>query len=156
MTEAGEQATEYDTMANGFLEATIPVVWSMGVRFRDLGPGFVAAEVPIEGNSNHLGTMYAGVLFTVAEVLGGGLALCTFDVSKYLPVVKDVKINFLKPARSNVRAECTMDAETVARLSALAEETGKAEFELTAEVHDEEGILVATTTGTYQLRAHGR
>lgn len=156
MTEnAAQDTNDVDEFANKALEMTIPVVHSMGVRFVDLAPGKVAAEVPVEGNSNHLGTMYAGVLFTVAEVLGGGLAMSTFDMSKFLPVVKSMTIDFVRPVRSNVRATASIDEATVAALTATATETGKAEFLLTAEVHDAEGTLVAQTTGTYQLRAIG-
>ena len=32
--------------------------------------------------------MYAGVLFTVAEVIGGVMAAVTFDMSRFLPLVK--------------------------------------------------------------------
>ncbi|MEJ7633515.1 YiiD C-terminal domain-containing protein [Aeromicrobium sp.] len=149
------EGAELLDLANGGLEMTIPVAHGMGIRFVELGPGHAAAEAPIEGNGNHLGTMYAGVLFTVAELLGGALAISTFDTSAFAPVVKGLTISFLRPARSAVRATVAMDDETVDRLTAQASEAGKAEFELVAEVHDAEGTLVATTTGTYQLRRIG-
>jgi len=156
MTDVAEtDETDLTLMANQLLEATIPVVYeAMRLRFVDVGPGVATAKVPFEGNSNHLGTMYAGVLFTVAEVLGGAMAF-SFDVSKFAPVVKDVQIRYRRPARSDVTATTTLSQARRDELSKLAEETGKAEFILTAELTDDSGEVVATTEGTYQLRAHG-
>ena len=45
--------------------------------------GHAVASVPLEGNGNHFGVIYAGVQFTVAEMLGGVIALATFDAAKY-------------------------------------------------------------------------
>ena len=139
-------------MGNAGLEHTIPVVFAMGVRFTDVGPGYAVAEVPFEGNGNHFGTMYAGVLFTVGEVLGGALSMATFDLAKYVPLVKHMTIDFLKPARSTVRASTSLDDDTIEQLKATADADGKAEFPLVAELHDEDGVLVGRTTGTYQIR----
>jgi acyl-coenzyme A thioesterase PaaI-like protein len=100
--------------------------------------------------------MYAGVLFTVAEVLGGIIALSTFDSAKYFPRVKNVDIQFVGMARSAVRAEASLDEETVARVEAEAARRGKADYTLEAVVTDAHGQTVATTRGLYQLRAHGQ
>ena len=84
---------------NAGLEQMIPRAHQMGVRMTELARGSVAAEVPFEGNGNHIGTMYAGVMFTVGEILGGAIVVTSFDVAKFYPVVKDLKINFRRPAR---------------------------------------------------------
>lgn len=139
-------------MGNAALEHTIPAVFAMGVRFTDVGPGYAVAEVPFDGNGNHFGTMYAGVLFTVGEVLGGALSMATFDMSTYVPLVKSMTIDFLKPARSKVRASTSLDEATIEQLKATADAHGKAEFPLVAELHDEDGVLVGRTTGNYQIR----
>ena len=39
--------------------------------------------------------MYAGVIFTVAEVLGGALHFATFDASTHYPLVRKMTIDFL-------------------------------------------------------------
>jgi thioesterase domain-containing protein len=147
--------TEALSMANAGLELTIPVLHKMGVRFTDVGRGHATTEVPVEGNGNHLGSMYAGVLFSVAEVLGGALALNTWDASSYLPLVKSLTIDFLRPARTDVTATTSLDEDEIARTEAAAEATGKGEYILVAEIHDQDGTLVARTTGTYQIRKVG-
>ena len=50
---------------NGAMEFTIPIAHRMGVKVVEAGRGRAAASAPMEGNSNHFGVMYAGVLFTV-------------------------------------------------------------------------------------------
>jgi len=137
------------------LSQMIPLAGQMGIEATELRPGHAAATIPIEGNGNHLGTMYAGALFTVAEVLGGALALSSFDVTKVYPVVKDLKITFRRPAKGAVTASASITDEQITELAAEAEANGKAQFILSAEVVDEAGELVASTEGTYQIRSHG-
>ncbi|WP_156753337.1 PaaI family thioesterase [Actinokineospora pegani] len=132
----------------------IPQAHRMGVTALELAPGRAVCRVPLAGNGNHLGTMYAGVLFTVAEVLGGAICLPSFDVGRFYPVVRDLKIDFRRPARSDVTATAELDAATVERVGAEAAAEGKAAFTLAAELVDAEGVVVATTVGSYQLRAH--
>jgi thioesterase domain-containing protein len=146
-------------MSDDFLEQAtaiahelIPVLGRMGLRMVDLAPGRAAAEVPFEGNANHIGTMYAGVLFSVAEMLGGVLAQATFDGAVYAPIVKGADIRFLRPARTGVRASTSLSEEEIARVTAAADENGKADYALQTDVVDEEGTVVATLRGDYQLR----
>ncbi|OJF84019.1 thioesterase [Nocardia seriolae] len=143
-------------VVNSALEFTVPVAHKMGVRAEEVRPGFAASTVPIEGNGNHFGVMYAGVLFTVAEMLGGALALASFDTSKYFPLVKDLHIYFRRPAATDVRAEATLSAEEIARIAEEAESKGKADYTLKAVVTDANGVVVAETEGLYQLRTHGK
>ncbi len=142
-------------MMNGAMEATIPPVHKMGVRVLEARRGYAAASVPLEGNGNHFGVVYAGVQFTVAEMLGGVIALATFDSAKYYPLVKNVDIKFTGMARTDLRAETSLDEDEIGRVEAEATEKGKADFTLDAVVKDEAGQTVSVTRGLYQLRAHG-
>ncbi|MBF6163307.1 YiiD C-terminal domain-containing protein [Streptomyces gardneri] len=146
----------FEDIVNGALEYTIPIAHKMGVRAVEVRRGFAATSVPAEGNGNHFGVMYAGVLFTVAEILGGAIAVATFDNSAFYPLVKDLRVFFRKPARTDVRAEATLSEAEIARVTAEAAENGKSEFTLRAVVTDADGVVVAETEGLYQLRAHGK
>jgi acyl-coenzyme A thioesterase PaaI-like protein len=99
--DAGRQAESM----NGTLESAIPIAHKMGVRVVEARRGYAAATVPVEGNGNHFGVIYAGVQFTLAEILGGIIALSTFDPAKYFPLVKNVDIKFVSMARSELRAK---------------------------------------------------
>jgi thioesterase domain-containing protein len=140
---------------NTVMKASIPLVESCRIEIVELEPGYAKTTAPFEGNGNHLGTMYAGVLFTVAEVIGGVMAAVTFDMTKYLPVVRAMEIDFKRPARTDVFAEARLDRETIDGATAAADEHGKAPYELRATVSDAEGAVVATTLAKYQIRRHG-
>ncbi|MBB3037533.1 PaaI family thioesterase [Hoyosella altamirensis] len=145
----------YLMMANAGIEHMLPPAHRMGVRIVELEKGRVVGEVPVDGNTNHIGTIYAGVLFTVAEVLGGAICLPTFDSANFYPIVKDVRIRFRRPATTTIRATTVLPTDIVETVAEAAEANGKADFELDAELTDTSGQVVATTHGIYQLRKHG-
>ncbi|WP_327120399.1 DUF4442 domain-containing protein [Nocardia sp. NBC_01730] len=146
----------FKDLVNGALEFTIPIAHKMGVQAVEVRRGFAATSVPAEGNGNHFGVMYAGVLFTVAEILGGAIAVATFDNAAFYPLVKDLHVFFRKPAKTDVRAEATLSEADIARITEEAAANGKSEFTLRAVVTDADGVVVAETEGLYQLRAHGK
>ena len=141
---------------NAMMRMSIPLVESCDIRVLELGRGHARTTAPFEGNGNHFGTMYAGVLFTVAEVLGGVMAATTFDVTKFFPLVKSVEIDFKRPARGDVFAEARLDDATIEAATAAAEADGRGPYELHATVTDAEGTVLATTVGQYQIRPHAR
>lgn len=141
---------------NSALEQLIPVAHKMGVEFVEMRPGFVRAEVPFEGNGNHFGVIYAGVIFTVAEVLGGAIHFATFDVSTHYPLVRNLSIDFVAPGKSRLSASASLSDDEVAHLRAAAQPGVKVPFVLEAEVLGEDGTVVARTRGDYQLRPFGR
>ncbi|WP_328514718.1 YiiD C-terminal domain-containing protein [Mycolicibacterium palauense] len=141
-------------MMNANLASTIPAAHQMGVKVVEARPGFAAVTVPVEGNGNHFGVIYAGVQFTAAEILGGILALSSFDAATYFPLVKNVDIAFVGMATTQLRAEASLDEQTIARVRAEAEDRGKADYPVDAVVTDADGKVVARTHGLYQLRAH--
>jgi acyl-coenzyme A thioesterase PaaI-like protein len=137
------------------LEQLVPRAYGMGVRFRELRPGYVCADVPIDGNTNHFGVMYAGVIFTLAEVLGGAMHVATFDVTTHYPLVRSVSIDFIAPGTSALSAVAALEADAITEVRATAARNGKAGFELVADVTDARGELVARSRGAYQIRPHG-
>jgi acyl-coenzyme A thioesterase PaaI-like protein len=107
---------------------------------------------PLAGNVNYQGSMYAGTLFGLGEALGAVVFAANCDLGRFTATVKDVQIRFRRPAMTDVRAEASLDASTVARLKLEADNDGKAEFVLDAQLTDTAGVVVATTHGTYQVR----
>ncbi|MBE7188974.1 YiiD C-terminal domain-containing protein [Jatrophihabitans endophyticus] len=153
------ESTDPDALVTGMnamLEKLIPRAWQMGVRFTELAPGLARASVPLEGNANHFGVIYAGVTFTVAEVLGGALHTASFDPSTHYPLVKSLTIDFTAPGRGPLTAEATLPADEVARIRAAAAPDAKVDFVLEATVTGEDGTVVARTRGDYQIRPFGR
>jgi acyl-coenzyme A thioesterase PaaI-like protein len=151
-----ESAPDPVTMINAALEQLIPRAHQMGVEFVELRPGFVRARVPFEGNGNHFGVVYAGVTFTVAEVLGGAIHFATFDVTTHYPLVKSLTIDFLAPGTGPLSASAALSADEIDRIKAAATPDAKVPFVLEAEVVGADGTVVARTRGDYQLRPFGR
>ena len=139
---------------NAGLEQLVPRAHQMGVRFVELRPGYVRAELPVEGNTNHVGTIYAGVIFTLAEVLGGAMHVATFDVTTHYPIVRSMTIDFVAPGTTALTAVASLSDDEIAAVRSAAA-NGKASFVLVAEVTDVAGTVVARTTGNYQIRPHG-
>ncbi len=134
----------------------IPFVRRSGVRVLELEPGRVVCEMPLKGNVNHIGTMYAGALFTLAEFPGGPLILGTFGLRRFIPIVTSLDMEFLKAAKSNVRIELELPEIDAQRIEAETLEQGKAEFALEGELKDSAGEVVARSLARYQMRPRRR
>lgn len=137
------------------LESGIAFVERSGLKVELLERGRVVCRMPFAGNANHIGTMYAGALFTCAEIPGGALFLSSFDPARSFPVVKSLDLRFLKPATSDVRVDIRLNEPEIARIDADLAGHGKAEFVLEGDLTDAQGVVVAHSRGVYQLRAIG-
>lgn len=139
-------------MARVFTEEKIDFVRRCGLKAERLEPGFVRLRMPLAGNQNHIGTLYAGALFTLAEIPGGALFLTSFDVQRFYPLIKEMNLRFRRPATSDITVEASLSAEEIARIQAEAEQAGKAEYRLDLQLRDGSGEMVAETSALYQLR----
>jgi thioesterase domain-containing protein len=141
--------------AKAFIEKPFAFVERIGLRALVMEPRHIKLGLPLEGNVNHIGSIYAGALFTVAELPGGALFLTTFDVERFYPVLKAMDIRFRRPAFTDVTVEASLSQNEVERLIAEADTHGKAEFVLQTQVRDAENQVVAESKGVYQLRKTG-
>ncbi|TXH96081.1 MAG: DUF4442 domain-containing protein [Pseudomonas sp.] len=141
-------------MARVLTEEKIDFVRRCGLRAEQLEPGFVRLRMPLDGNQNHIGTLYAGALFTLAEIPGGALFLTSFDVQRFYPVVKEMHLRFRRPAGSDILVEARLDSAEIDRIQHEAEREGKAEYRLELQLRDTAGQVVAETSALYQLRKH--
>lgn len=134
----------------------VPFAERAGVDLVEFERGRVKMKIPFQGNQNHIGIMYAGALFTVAEIPGGALFMSAFDMSKCYPILVDLSIKFVKPATTDVYVEARLSEEDIARVNAELESQGKSNYVLDLELTDTSGTVVATTHATYQVRSHKR
>ncbi|WP_252271669.1 YiiD C-terminal domain-containing protein [Pseudomonas subflava] len=141
-------------MARVFTEEKIDFVKRCGLKAEQLEPGFVRLRMPLAGNQNHIGTLYAGALFTLAEIPGGALFLTSFDVQRFYPLIKEMNLRFRRPASSDISVEVHLAAEEIERIQEEAERNGKADYRLELQLRDEGGEVVAETSALYQLRKH--
>lgn len=136
---------------NQMIHGLIPFTQRNGYAVTGLGPGFVKSRIPLEGNGNHMGTMYAGALFLLAEIPGG--VLCMHDFGQdYIPILRDMRMEFKAPARTDITLEVRLSPEEIARLKTEVQADGKTHFNLVGELKDADGQIVAISTATYQMR----
>lgn len=134
------------------VETGIPCVRRMGIQVLEMEPRRVTLRMPIEGNQGHLGSIYAGILFTAAEIPGGALFLTTFDPARCVPIVKSMEIKFKKPALTDVTITVEISQEEVDRINREVEEKGKSDFVLEGQLKDAGGAVVCESRGVYQIR----
>jgi thioesterase domain-containing protein len=147
------ESPELAEVINAGMEQAVPAMHRLGIRVAEVRPGYAVATVPLAGNSNHFGSMYAGALFGVAEMLGGAMFYPSFDMARFYPTVKDLQIKYRRPAKTDVRAQAQLDAATLARMRHEVETAGRTEYVLDAVLTATNGEVVATTRGTYQIRS---
>ena len=135
------------------VETAIPFVARSGLRCLEMRAGFVRLCMPFDGNQNHVGTMYAGALFTLAEIPGGALCYCTFDPRKYFPLAKEITIRYRKPVTTDAFIEVGLSAEEIARIQRDLDAGGKADFVVEADILDGSGEPAASMRGLYQIRS---
>ncbi|MDX1297692.1 MAG: YiiD C-terminal domain-containing protein [Pseudomonas sp.] len=133
-------------------EEQIAFVQRSGLKAEVLEPGYVRLCMPLTGNQNHIGSMYAGALFTLAEIPGGALFLTSFDAQRFYPIIKEMNLRFRHPATGDIRVEARLSVEEIQHLQKQATEQSKADYLLELQLTDDSGEVVALSRGVYQLR----
>jgi acyl-coenzyme A thioesterase PaaI-like protein len=138
--------------ARQLVEKGSRLVANTGLRALELRSGYAKCMMPLEGNENHISTMNASALFTLAEVTGGALCVASFDMNRYFAVVVEMNIQFVKPADSAVTLEVSLDPGRISSLLEEALQNGKVRFELVGELKSATGVVVSRSRGLYQVR----
>lgn len=139
-----------DTL-NTYIGQAIPFTHRNGYEVIDVQPGYVKSRVALEGNHNHMGSMYAGAMFLLAEIPGGVLTVQDFGMD-YIPILRELKMEYLAMAKTDLTLEIRMSPDEIERLKQEVADKGKAHFELVGELKDADGQIVAVSTARYQLR----
>ncbi len=97
---------------------------------------------------NHLGTVHAGALLTLAEAASGEFLLREFGDLGFpvVPVVRRLEAKFRKPAQGAIRAAATVAPEAKAEFVAALMAKGRALVAVNVDVHDESGTHALSAT----------
>ena len=136
------------------VHSAIPALGRLGLEVVAMSAGNVELRMPLEPNKNHIGTMYAGALMSLAEVPGGLLPLGMPELG-VVPIVTNFEVEVLRPARTDATLHAAIPADQLRQLARQAHDEGKAEFILETEALDAHGNVLLRCTGTYQLRPAG-
>jgi len=126
-----------------------PMLSRMNMSFIEASANRCVVELPLEGSTNHVGTVYAGALFTLAEFPFGLMFMQRFGMENMYPVVGNMEIRFTAPAMTDTRVTLEISDE---RWNEIEEQTlskGKYKIVLPIELKDTNGTVVAKTEATY-------
>jgi acyl-coenzyme A thioesterase PaaI-like protein len=142
---------QYRTFA-AYLERGIEAIHKTGIRVVECRDRYVKLMLPLQGNVNHLGMMYAGSMSTLGEVTGGAISGVSFGVTEYFPIIKELKVRFIRPAMSDITLEASISEETIRECREKLAVKGKADFALELKLIDAQGEVVAQVNNLYQVR----
>jgi uncharacterized protein (TIGR00369 family) len=140
------------------LAAAVPFAAHVGIDIREIGEGSATTVLEqTQSTSNHIATMHAGALFTLAEAASGAaMAGLLFErLASLRPVAASSTIDFLKPARGTITATAQVEGSKPALLDTLDAE-GKVRFPVAVRMEDAEGREVARMTVDWHVSALAR
>jgi uncharacterized protein (TIGR00369 family) len=149
--------TPYDAL-KAQLSAAVPFAAHVGIAIREIGEGTATTVLEqTQNTSNHIATMHAGALFTLAEAASGAAMAGLFleRLAGLRPVAASSTIDFLKPARGAITAYAQVEGTKPALFAALDAE-GKVRFPVAVRMADAEGREVARMTVDWHLSALAR
>ena len=124
----------------------IPFVEKVGIQKSANGE----LELPFTKDvHNHLQTIHASAQFTLAETSSGEILQTLFPklVGKVIPVLRESRIKFKKPANKSICAYPSVSNESRSKFSEQFSKKGRASISVKVVVRDTEGTV--TCTGTY-------
>lgn len=110
------------------------------LRIRKLNGG--ACELEFDAsNRNHLGTMHASAQFAVAETASGMFLLERYPQfeGRAMPVLRESKTKFKRPAHSSVVAVPSVIDEDATNFLTQLESKGRGIIDISVEVRDTQG-----------------
>ncbi len=129
----------------------IEAIRRTGLRFDQVDRNEIAATMPLAGNDNHNGIMYAGSLFSLAECAAGVLFMNRFDSAAIAPICANVNIRFRRPASSDVSLTLGISDEQFEQLEKDVLENGKASISFEENLLDSQGEVVSIADVKYVL-----
>jgi acyl-coenzyme A thioesterase PaaI-like protein len=136
------------------LSTVVPFNRHIGLEVLEVGAGSASVRLPEAPHLlNHVGTQHASALFSVAEAASGGAvggALADI-ITSVTPLARSAQITYLKPARGPITAIARLDEE-LESLRVELEAQGRADFAVTVDLEDAQGLKVAEMTVAWYVR----
>jgi acyl-coenzyme A thioesterase PaaI-like protein len=146
------QQIDYRKALQDVYRDVVPMIGKMGVQVLDAGPGRVTLKLPWGvQNKNHIGTVYAGVLYSFLEVAGGAIIACSIDMTQRVPVIVESNIRFRRRVTTAIETTLELTDPEIASLNAELEADSKYRWTLGASAMDEEGEVVCDADLVYRF-----
>ena len=105
--------------------------------------------MPLQGNQNHFGGIYAGAIFSLAEFPFGLLCVNRFTKGDIVPVIGEVTIRFLAPAMSALTVELNVADAEWDEIEQQTKMHGKFKIIKELELKDANGKVNSVVKATY-------
>jgi len=138
---------------SGMAEA-VPFAKYVGVELLEVGDGSAKAQlVQRRELSNHIGTMHAAALFTLAETASGAAMTGAFIdmIAGLRPVAAEARAAYVKLARGTISCTATT-SEPAEELRRRLRAEQKVVFDVRVDLVNESGQPVATMTIAWNVR----
>ncbi len=138
---------------SGMSEA-VPFAKHVGIELLEVGDGFARARLAQRPDlSNHIGTMHAGALFTLAETASGAAMTGAFIemIGDLRPVAAEARIAYLKLAKGVVGCTATTSEPAEALRRRLREER-KVVLDVVVDLFNDEDQPVAKMSVSWNVR----
>jgi thioesterase domain-containing protein len=154
----GEQAAEdpaaFAASVQNIVRTTVPLLGSMGIEVVEASPGRVRTRLPFRPeNGNHIGTVYAGVLFSFLESSGGALVFVSFDIARWIPVIVEGSIRFVRPVTGAVESTLEIGDSERDSVHAALDTDPKSSWTLHAIAVAEDGRAACEADFVYRFRS---
>ena len=104
---------------------------------------------------NHIQTFHAGAQFTLAEAQVGLFLKENFPLleGKVIPVLRESKLKYKKPATSKIFGSSSCPIENIAKFKQQFERKGRGSIEVFIEVKDSNGVLTCEGSFVFYVQA---
>ena len=128
-----------------------PIKWVSEGKFNNLVLDERHVKISCETaglHMNHVGTVYAGSLFVLAELAAGAQFMCTYGLDEFVPIVSNFEISYLKPTKKHIVVDIEWTEKEAAEKIAPIKERGRGRMEVEMTINDTDGVEVAKATST--------
>jgi acyl-coenzyme A thioesterase PaaI-like protein len=114
----------------------------IGIQHAESGSPYLLALPDSPAYRNHLGTVHASALLSLAEAPSGEFLIQTLGATAAaIPVVRRLEAKFKKPGMGKLLARCAPSQEIVSKFRSALELKGKGIIEIPIEVCGTDGTL---------------
>lgn len=121
----------------------------LGVQVVDERPNLLRVRMPLAGNANHFGAMYAGSIFTLAEFPFGALFVQRYPLTEMVPVIGELTIRYMAPVLTDLYVTIEVTDEEWDQIRKDVSTFGKAKLFRSLQLEDESGAVKAVASATY-------
>lgn len=138
------------------LQSGVPFASFVGIAIDTLDTESATARLPARAElTNHIATVHAGALFTLAEAASGAAMAGAIApmLMQIRPVTSQANIRYIKPAKGDLTA-IAKTSRSSADLLASLQNDGLVQFNVDVVISDSSGVDVAMVTVEWHVRTN--